>query len=108
MTVRFRCVARGRTADRAAKVTVSAYELFASSEFLGELALERMMAKLLTRRYRAGLEPVGSAVEATPRGIGSFVTSNLIAGAVRRIVTVPGRLRARRGTLRGRRIPDLP
>ena len=30
-----------------------------------ELALERMMAKLSTRRYPAGLEPVGTAVQAT-------------------------------------------
>jgi len=30
--------------------------------------LERMMAKLSTRRYRAGLEPVGSAVETTASG----------------------------------------
>ena len=36
-----------------------AYELFSSTELLGALALERMMAKLSTRRYGAGLEPVG-------------------------------------------------
>jgi len=59
---------RVRTADRAAEVTVPVYELFASTELLGELALERMMAKLSTRRYRAGLEPVGSAVDATASG----------------------------------------
>ncbi len=58
---------RVRTADRSAEVAVPAYELFASTELLGELALERMMAKLSTRRYRAGLEPVGAAVEASAR-----------------------------------------
>jgi transposase-like protein len=58
---------RVRTADRTAEVAVPAYELFASSELLGDLALERMMAKLSTRRYRAGLEPVGAAVEASAR-----------------------------------------
>jgi putative transposase len=58
---------RVRTADRTAEVAVPAYELFASTELLGELALERMMAKLSTRRYHAGLEPVGSAVEASAR-----------------------------------------
>jgi putative transposase len=36
--------------------------VFSNTEVLGELALERMMAKLSTRRYRAGLEPVGSEV----------------------------------------------
>jgi transposase-like protein len=46
---------------------VDAYEAFSGSDLLGEIALERMMAKLSTRRYRAGLEPVGAAVEATAR-----------------------------------------
>ena len=59
---------RVRTADRSAEVAVPAYELFSLTELLGELALERMMAKLSTRRYRAGLEPVGSAVDATASG----------------------------------------
>ena len=39
---------------------VPAYELFSSTEVPGELALERMLAKLSTRRYSAGLEPVGA------------------------------------------------
>jgi transposase-like protein len=55
---------RVRTVDRSAEVPVPAYELFASSDLLGELALEKMMAKLSTRRYAAGLEPVGTAVDA--------------------------------------------
>ena len=59
---------RVRSVDRSAEVAVPAYELFTSTELLGELALERMMAKLSTRRYGAGLEPVGSTVEATASG----------------------------------------
>ena len=55
---------RVRTADRSTEVPVSTYETFASSDLLGELALEKMMAKLSTRRYTQGLEPVGSAAEA--------------------------------------------
>ena len=55
---------RVRTADGATELAVPAYELFNSTELLGELALERMMAKLSTRRYAAGLEPVGTAVTA--------------------------------------------
>jgi putative transposase len=55
---------RVRTADRTAEVTVPTYEVFSSTELLGELALERMMAKLSTRRYAAGLEPVGTAAQA--------------------------------------------
>ena len=59
---------RVRTVDKTAEVAVPAYELFTSTELLGELALERMMAKLSTRRYGAGLEPVGSTVEASASG----------------------------------------
>jgi len=55
---------RVRAADGSGELPVGAYELFSSTELLGELALERMMAKLSTRRYAAGLEPVGSDVEA--------------------------------------------
>jgi putative transposase len=58
---------RVRTPDNRSEVVVPAYELFSSTELLGELALERMMAKLSTRRYGAGLEPVGAAVEASAR-----------------------------------------
>jgi hypothetical protein len=59
---------RLRTADKTSEVAVPAYELFSNTELLGGLALARMMAKLSTRRYRAGLEPVGSAVEAIASG----------------------------------------
>jgi putative transposase len=59
---------RVRSADRSAEVAVPAYEMFSSTELLGELALERMMAKLSTRRYDAGLEPVGAAVQAAGSG----------------------------------------
>ena len=52
---------RVRTADKTAELAVPAYELFNGTELLGELALEKMMAKLSTRRYAAGLEPVGTA-----------------------------------------------
>lgn len=54
---------RVRTADASAEVAVPAYELFSSTDLLGQMALERMMAKLSTRRYAAGLEPVGTDVE---------------------------------------------
>ena len=51
---------RVRTADRTAEVAVPAYELFSSTDVLSAMVLERMMAKLSTRRYAAGLEPVGA------------------------------------------------
>ncbi len=54
---------RVRSADNTAEVPVASYELFSSTEVLGRMAMERMLAKLSTRRYPAGLEPVGTEVE---------------------------------------------
>ena len=73
------CRPRVRTADKTAEVVVPAYELFSSTELLGELALERMMAKLSTRRYRAGLEPVGSTVD--PGRDGDIALGGVVAGS---------------------------
>ena len=56
---------RVRTADGSGEVAVPAYELFSSTEILGKMAMERMLAGLSTRRYGVGLEPVGEAVEAS-------------------------------------------
>ena len=58
---------RVRVTDGSGELPVAAYEAFSGSDLLGEIALERMMAKLSTRRYGAGLEPVGVAVEASAR-----------------------------------------
>ncbi len=66
---------RVRSADGTAEVAVPAYDHFTSTDLLGDLALERMMAKLSTRRYRAGLEPVGAAVEATARSTSKSAVS---------------------------------
>lgn len=55
---------RVRTADKKDELAVPTYETFSSTELLGAMALEKMMAKISTRRYRAGLEPVGKQVEA--------------------------------------------
>ncbi len=51
---------RVRAADGSGEIAVPAYELFNSTELLGEMAMARMLAKLSTRRYSAGLEPVGA------------------------------------------------
>src|SRR6478735_7818244 len=58
---------RVRTADNKVEVPVPTYGVFATTGVLDEIALERMMAKLSTRRYRSGLEPVGAEVEADAR-----------------------------------------
>jgi putative transposase len=66
---------RVRTADGTREVAVPAYQAFASTELLGELALERMLAKLSTRRYAAGLEPVGEQVTAAASGTSKAAVS---------------------------------
>ena len=61
---------RVRAADGGSEVRLPCYELFSSTEVLGRMALERMLAGLSTRRYGHGLEPVGEefAVAATSTG----------------------------------------
>ena len=71
---------RVRSADGNTEVAVPTYELFSSTEVLGRLAMEKMLAKLSTRRYGAGLEPVGAAVE-------TKATSTSKSSVSRRFVT---------------------
>jgi putative transposase len=54
---------RMRATDGSGELPVACYELFSSTEVLGRMALERMLAGLSTRGYSAGLEPVGGKVE---------------------------------------------
>jgi transposase-like protein len=56
---------RVRTADGSAELAVASYELFSSTEILGKMAMEKMLAGLSTRRYPVGLEPVGQRVDQT-------------------------------------------
>ena len=53
---------RVRAADGAGELPIASYELFSSTEILGKLAMEKMLAGLSTRRYAVGLEPVGQQV----------------------------------------------
>jgi hypothetical protein len=55
---------RMRTADGTREVSIASYELFNSTELLGRMAMEKMLAGLSTRRYPVGLEPVGAQVSA--------------------------------------------
>ena len=54
---------RMRAADGRGELPVPAYELFSRTEVWGRMAMQRMRAGLSTRRYPAGLEPVGKRVE---------------------------------------------
>jgi transposase-like protein len=60
---------------------VPAYELFSSTDVLSAMALERMMAKLSTRRYAAGLEPVGTVVGASARSTSKSAVSRRFVAA---------------------------
>jgi putative transposase len=53
---------RVRAADGSGELSVPSYELFTSTEILGRMAMEKMLAGLSTRRYPVGLEPVGEHV----------------------------------------------
>ncbi len=54
---------RVRAADGSGELHLPSYDLFSSTEVLGRLAMEKMLAGLSSRRYTAGLEPAGQAVE---------------------------------------------
>jgi putative transposase len=72
---------RVRTADRVAEVALPTYEAVSSTELLGREAMGKMLAKLSTRRYAVGLEPVGTAVKARSRGTTkSAVSRRFVAG----------------------------
>ena len=53
---------RVRAADGSGELPIASYELFSSTEILGKMAMEKMLAGLSTRRYPVGLEPVGGQV----------------------------------------------
>ena len=53
---------RVRATDGAGELPIASYELFTSTEILGKMAMEKMLAGLSTRRYPVGLEPVGEQV----------------------------------------------
>jgi putative transposase len=55
---------RVRAADGSGELHLPSYDLFGSTEVLGRLAMEKMLAGLSSRRYRHGLEPAGQVVEA--------------------------------------------
>jgi putative transposase len=72
---------RVRSADGAAELPLPTWQAFAATELLEELALERMLAKLSTRRYQAGLEPVGSRVEQAATGTSKSAISRRFVAA---------------------------
>ena len=74
---------RVRAADGSGELHLASYDLFSSTEMLGQLALEKMLAGLSSRRYGHGLEPAGQAVEAQ-------AASTSKSGVSRRFVAATG------------------
>ena len=72
---------RVRTADGSTEVALPTYELVGSTEMLGRMAMERMLAKVSTRRYGAVLEPVGTTVAARSRGTSRSAVSRRFVAA---------------------------
>jgi hypothetical protein len=56
---------RVRAADGAGELPIPSYQLFTSTEILGKMAMEKMLAGLSSRRYPVGLEPVGPSITET-------------------------------------------
>jgi len=62
------------------ELPVPAYELFSSTELLGKMAMERMLAGVSTRRYPVALEPVGAGIEDAAKSTGrSAVSGKFVA-----------------------------
>ena len=70
---------RVRRADGAGELPLPTWQAFAGTELLDQLAVERMLAQLSTRRYGAGLEPVGSQVEQASSTSKSAVSRRFVA-----------------------------
>ena len=66
---------RVRSADGAAELPLATWQAFAATELLDQLAVERMLAKLSTRRYHHGLEPVGTQVAQASSGTSKSAVS---------------------------------
>jgi putative transposase len=75
---------RVRSADGTAELSLPTWEAFSSTELLDQLALERMLAKLSTRRYRVGLEPVGSRADQASSGTSKSAVSRRFVAATER------------------------
>jgi putative transposase len=78
---------RVRAADGSGELPIPSYELFSGTELLGEMAMGRMLANLSTRRYRVGLEPVGTAVEATAKATSKSAVSRKFVAATETALT---------------------
>jgi putative transposase len=78
---------RVRASDGSGEVAVPSYEMFAGTEMLGRMAMERMLAGLSTRRYRHGLEPVGEQMAAEAAATSRSAVSRRFVAATEHALT---------------------
>ena len=80
------------TGEDAHEVPLESYTAFTSTDPLAEGIVARMLAGLSTRRYSAGLEPVGSQVEQAARGTSrSAVSRRFVAATAERLAELLAR-----------------
>jgi putative transposase len=84
---------RVRAADGSGELRLPSYDLFSSTEIPGQLAMEKMLAGLSSRRYRHGLEPAGQAVEEAAVSTSKSAVSRRFVAATE---TALGQLMSRR------------
>jgi putative transposase len=72
---------RVRPADGSGELHLPSYDLFSSTEVLGRLALEKMLAGLSSRRYVRGLEPAGRAVGDAAKSVSKSAVSRRFVAA---------------------------
>jgi putative transposase len=80
------------TGEDAHEVPLESYSAFASTDLLAEGIVARMLAGLSTRRYPAGLEPVGDQVDAKANGTSkSAVSRRFVAATAERLAELLAR-----------------
>ena len=78
------------------ELALASYQTFAATDLLAEGIVARMLAGVSTRRYPAGLEPVGAEVDQAATGTSrSAVSRRFVAATAERL-----------GALLGRRLDD--
>jgi hypothetical protein len=80
------------TGDQERELPLESYATFASTDLLAEQVVARMLAGLSTRRYPAGLEPVGWGVEQAATGTSkSAVSRRFVAATAERLAALLAR-----------------
>jgi putative transposase len=83
---------RVRAADGTGELSLESYATFSATDLLAEGIVARMLAGLSTRRYGAGLEPVGASVQQAQTGTSkSAVSRRFVAATAERLTELLAR-----------------